>query len=92
MTPRTTGTQTAIVLWALALAVLLPTSFLPLPIRIDAHSLAEEGVTRLCYAGSTLHTRPMTSSRLRSMPADRSSLMRRQLWPRSSLRKIFWQA
>jgi len=26
--------------------------------RIDAHSLAEEGVTRLCYAGSTLHTRP----------------------------------
>lgn len=28
--------------------------------RIDAHSLAEEGVTRLCYAGSTLHTRPKT--------------------------------
>jgi len=26
--------------------------------RIDAHSLAEPGVTRLCYAGSTLHTRP----------------------------------
>jgi ATP phosphoribosyltransferase regulatory subunit len=26
--------------------------------RIDAHSLAEAGVTRLCYAGSTLHTRP----------------------------------
>jgi len=26
--------------------------------RIDAHSLAAEGVTRLCYAGSTLHTRP----------------------------------
>lgn len=26
--------------------------------RIDAHSLAETGVTRLCYAGSTLHTRP----------------------------------
>lgn len=26
--------------------------------RIDAHSLADEGVTRLCYAGSTLHTRP----------------------------------
>lgn len=25
--------------------------------RIDAHSLAEDGVTRLCYAGSTLHTR-----------------------------------
>jgi len=28
--------------------------------RIDAHSLAEEGVSRLCYAGSTLHTRPKT--------------------------------
>lgn len=28
--------------------------------RIDAHSLAEEGVTRLCYAGSTLHTRAKT--------------------------------
>ena len=26
--------------------------------RIDAHSLAQNGVTRLCYAGSTLHTRP----------------------------------
>ena len=25
--------------------------------RIDAHSLAQDGVTRLCYAGSTLHTR-----------------------------------
>lgn len=25
--------------------------------RIDAHSLAREGVCRLCYAGSTLHTR-----------------------------------
>lgn len=28
--------------------------------RIDAHSLAQDGVTRLCYAGSTLHTRPQT--------------------------------
>lgn len=28
--------------------------------RIDAHSLAEPGVTRLCYAGSTLHTRPQS--------------------------------
>ena len=26
--------------------------------RIDAHLLNEEGVTRLCYAGSVLHTRP----------------------------------
>jgi ATP phosphoribosyltransferase regulatory subunit len=25
--------------------------------RIDAHSLAQAGVSRLCYAGSTLHTR-----------------------------------
>ncbi|GAB5445189.1 MAG: ATP phosphoribosyltransferase regulatory subunit [Gymnodinialimonas sp.] len=28
--------------------------------RIDAHSLAEEGITRLCYAGTTLHARPKT--------------------------------
>lgn len=28
--------------------------------RIDAHSLAEPGITRLCYAGSTLHTRPQS--------------------------------
>ncbi len=26
--------------------------------RIDAHSLPAEGVSRLCYAGSVLHTRP----------------------------------
>ena len=25
--------------------------------RIDAHSLGHSGITRLCYAGSTLHTR-----------------------------------
>jgi ATP phosphoribosyltransferase regulatory subunit len=36
--------------------------------RIDAHSLAEEGVTRLCYAGSTLHTRP------KSLMASRSPI------------------
>jgi ATP phosphoribosyltransferase regulatory subunit len=34
--------------------------------RIDAHSLGEEGVTRLCYAGSTLHTRPKTLMASRS--------------------------
>ncbi len=28
--------------------------------RIDAHSLAEAGVTRLCYAGSTLHSTPQS--------------------------------
>ncbi len=26
--------------------------------RIDAHSLAQPGISRLCYAGSVLHTRP----------------------------------
>ncbi len=36
--------------------------------RIDAHSLAEQGVTRLCYAGSTLHTRP------KSLLASRSPI------------------
>ena len=34
--------------------------------RIDAHSLAEDGITRLCYAGSTLHTRPKTLMASRS--------------------------
>jgi ATP phosphoribosyltransferase regulatory subunit len=36
--------------------------------RIDAHSLAEEGITRLCYAGSILHTRP------KSLMASRSPI------------------
>ncbi len=36
--------------------------------RIDAHSLAQPGVTRLCYAGSTLHTRP------KSLLASRSPI------------------
>ncbi|MDH3993217.1 MAG: ATP phosphoribosyltransferase regulatory subunit, partial [Gammaproteobacteria bacterium] len=34
--------------------------------RIDAHSLPQDGVTRLCYAGSTLHTRPKTLMASRS--------------------------
>lgn len=34
--------------------------------RIDAHSLAREGITRLCYAGSVLHTRPQTPMDTRS--------------------------
>ncbi len=34
--------------------------------RIDAHSLAEEGISRLCYAGSTLNTRPKTLMASRS--------------------------
>ena len=32
----------------------------PQTARIDAHSLGEEGVTRLCYAGSTLHSAPQS--------------------------------
>ena len=34
--------------------------------RIDAHSLDVQGVSRLCYAGSTLHTRPKTLMASRS--------------------------
>jgi ATP phosphoribosyltransferase regulatory subunit len=34
--------------------------------RIDAHSLAQEGVSRLCYAGSVLHTRPASQLASRS--------------------------
>ncbi len=34
--------------------------------RIDAHSLGESGISRLCYAGSTLHTRPKTPTSSRS--------------------------
>lgn len=36
--------------------------------RIDAHSLSQPGITRLCYAGSTLHTRP------KSLLASRSPI------------------
>jgi ATP phosphoribosyltransferase regulatory subunit len=34
--------------------------------RIDAHSFAQEGVSRLCYAGSVLHTQPKTLMASRS--------------------------
>ena len=34
--------------------------------RIDAHSLGESGVTRLCYAGSTLHSAPQSVMASRS--------------------------
>ena len=34
--------------------------------RIDAHSLGHSGITRLCYAGSTLHTRPKSPMASRS--------------------------
>ena len=34
--------------------------------RIDAHSLKREGPSRLCYAGSVLHTRPKTLMASRS--------------------------
>ncbi|MBZ2168523.1 ATP phosphoribosyltransferase regulatory subunit [Marinobacter sp. F4216] len=30
----------------------------PQAARIDAHTLAQDGITRLCYAGHVLHTRP----------------------------------
>ena len=32
----------------------------PQAARIDAHSLGEQGITRLCYAGSTLHSMPQS--------------------------------
>lgn len=38
----------------------------PQAARIDAHSLANEGVNRLCYAGSTLKTLPTGSDASRS--------------------------
>lgn len=38
----------------------------PQAARIDAHSLASEGVSRLCYAGSTLKTLPTGSDASRS--------------------------
>lgn len=38
----------------------------PQAARIDAHSLADEGINRLCYAGSTLKTLPSSSDSSRS--------------------------
>ena len=38
----------------------------PQAARIDAHSLGRDGVTRLCYAGSVLHTRPKSPLASRS--------------------------
>ena len=35
--------------------------------RIDAHTLGAEGVSRLCYCGSVLHTRPRALSTSRSL-------------------------
>src|SRR5215217_6153800 len=35
--------------------------------RIDAHLLNDDGITRLCYAGSVLHTRPMGLSQTREV-------------------------
>ncbi|WP_035382919.1 ATP phosphoribosyltransferase regulatory subunit [Ferriphaselus sp. R-1] len=35
--------------------------------RIDAHLLNRQGVTRLCYAGSVLHTQPVGLSRSREL-------------------------
>jgi ATP phosphoribosyltransferase regulatory subunit len=35
--------------------------------RIDAHLLNRQGVTRMCYAGSVLHTQPMGLTRTREL-------------------------
>ena len=35
--------------------------------RIDAHLLNRQGVTRLCYAGSVLHTQPAGLTRTREL-------------------------
>ena len=35
--------------------------------RIDAHLLNQPGITRLCYAGSVVHTRPMALSATREV-------------------------
>jgi ATP phosphoribosyltransferase regulatory subunit len=35
--------------------------------RIDAHLLNRQGVTRLCYAGSVLHTQPIGLTRTREL-------------------------
>ncbi len=34
--------------------------------RIDAHLLGRQGITRLCYAGETLHTRPKNNQETRT--------------------------
>jgi len=39
----------------------------PQAARIDAHLLNRQGVTRLCYAGSVLHTQPMGLTRTREL-------------------------
>ncbi|MCR4305444.1 MAG: ATP phosphoribosyltransferase regulatory subunit [Gallionella sp.] len=39
----------------------------PQAARIDAHLLNRQGVTRLCYAGSVLHTQPAGLTRTREM-------------------------
>ena len=58
--------------------------------RIDAHLLNRKGVTRLCYAGSVLHTRPT----VRNQPANLCSLVRRftaMLGARPMLKCCFWR-
>ena len=39
----------------------------PQAARIDAHLLNHQGVTRLCYAGSVLHTQPVGLTRSREL-------------------------
>ncbi len=54
--------------------------------------LPQNEVELFLATASTLQTRPMTSSRLRSSPRLRSPEISVQLSPMSSLRKSFWQA
>jgi hypothetical protein len=52
--------------------------------RIDAHLLNREGVTRLCYCGSVLHTRPAgprrRASRSSSAPSSTATRGSRPTW------------
>ena len=53
--------------------------------RIDAHLLNRKGVTRLCYCGSVLHTRPARArarraSRSRSAPRSTATRASRPTW------------
>ena len=56
--------------------------------RIDAHLLNRKGVTRLCYAGSVLHTLPAgltaRASRCRSAPRSTATPASRATWKSSA--------
>jgi uncharacterized protein YjeT (DUF2065 family) len=44
--------------------------------RIDAHLLNRQGVARLCYCGSVLHTRPAGMTKMREPDPDRRGALR----------------